>query len=199
MKSLISILFTENFIMNSSSKSKWVDTQYFRAIDYFASRGEPVQFLNKGAEHALAVLINIFNYSKSEVFLFTSNHKPDVSNNEDYYDAISKHIDDKKKIYCVTLNPVTEETSYRIYKLLYQKSQEFPDLVKLKSADEKFINLVKDNFNGKLYNFAIGDTSLLRIETDIESFKAEGYFYIKDKSDEIKKLKNIVMDFINHE
>ncbi|MEO1259575.1 MAG: hypothetical protein AAFZ15_12295, partial [Bacteroidota bacterium] len=144
------------------------DIEYKNAIEEFASKRLELSFGNKGAIHAAIVVTTIFDNS-SEVRIFAHNMNGEISNLAGYYQSLVNFIESGKRL-TVVLDGLKED--FPIKKLsqacrfIYEESNKNNNVNLLKASESFTKEIQKISANNTLSHFAIGDDSMIRIETD---------------------------------
>ena len=144
-------------------------SEYRKAITSLSSSKSTLIFDNKGADHAAAVSGAIFRNAKSIVRIFANNMNGEISNKDDYYQAMCNYLYSGKYLYVIVdrdehvgLNNQALSRSIAFIR----NNPQFKERVKFKAADDEFREIVKNRFNndGNLCYFTLGDNSMFRIE-----------------------------------
>lgn len=131
-------------------------------------------FLNSDEEHALAVLVQLFQIAQKEVRIFAGNLCHHVGNKQEYIVALSEFLE-RGGILHILLNNYDEaiaKTSNLYKRLAYYKAKKMPIVIKETKARPYLTN----DQEKKEVHFTVGDYSAYRIETDIENRTAECNF-----------------------
>ena len=150
------------------------DKKYKDFVTSLASSGENRAFLNSDEDHALDVLVQLFQISQKTVRIFAGSLCQHVGNKSEYVIAVSEFIERGGELR-ILLNNFNEEQakSSNLYKrLAYYKSQGKP--VTVKSTTSRPYRT--EDPEKKEVHFTIGDEKAYRIETDIEKRTAECNF-----------------------
>ena len=149
-------------------------SEYELFLQDVAAIGENRTFLNSSEEHAVSVLVKIFQISNTTIRIFAGCLYEHVGNDPAYIIALSEFVERGGKLY-ILLNKFDEDKakSSNLYKrLAYYKSLGKPVFVKGTSAHP----YRKNDPDKKEVHFTIGDEKSYRIETDIEKRTAECNF-----------------------
>lgn len=150
------------------------DKKYKDFVHLMAKIGENRTFLNSDEDHALDVLVQLFQLSQKTVRIFAGSLCQHVGNKLEYVIAISEFIERGGELR-ILLNSYNEELakSSNLYKrLAYYKSQGKPVFVKTTNSRPYRTG----DPEKKEVHFTIGDEKAYRIETDIEKRTAECNF-----------------------
>ena len=150
------------------------DRKYKEFVKNMAINGENRLFLNSDEDHALDVLVQLFQISKEQIRIFAGCLCKHVGNRPEYVVALSEFIERGGTLH-ILLNAFYEECARNsnLYKrLAYYKSLNMPIVVKGTSAKP----YLTGDSDKKEVHFTIGDKKAYRIETDIEKRTAECNF-----------------------
>lgn len=150
------------------------DRYYKLFVESQARSGENRTFLNSDEDHALDVLVQLFQLAQNKVRIFAGSLCHHVGNKAEYVIALSEFIERGGTLH-ILLNAFNEEyaRSSNLYKrLAYYKSQGKPVVVKTTKARP----YRTDDPEKKQVHFTIGDEKAYRIETDIDKRTAECNF-----------------------
>ena len=150
------------------------DLIYEKFLQTVADKGENRTFLNSNEDHAVSVLVKIFQTSQSTLRIFAGCLCEHVGNQPAYIIALSEFIERGGKLY-ILLNAFDENKAKvsNLYKrLAYYKSQGKPIFVKKTPARPYLTN----DPEKKEVHFTVGDEKAYRIETDVEKRTAECNF-----------------------
>lgn len=145
--------------------------EYGEAVKLLADTQSERVFKNKGADSAVIVLTELLNHAKEEVLIFSGNIKGNVTNSEQYSQAIINYLNNTPGIIKVFVERELEgNNNYKVYQTL--KDYSGPDKrVLIKKANPEFIEEVESFFHNK-YHFLVADNCMYRVETEIDTFKA---------------------------
>lgn len=150
------------------------DKAYKNFVATLARSGDNRTFLNSDEDHALNVLVQLFQSAKRTVRIFAGSLCQHVGNQPEYVIAISEFIERGGELR-ILLNNYNEELakSSNLYKrLAYYKSQGKPVIVKTTPSRP----YRTEDPEKKEVHFTVGDEQSYRIETDIEKRTAECNF-----------------------
>lgn len=150
------------------------DSNYSHFVRMLALANDPRVFLNSDEDHALSVLVELFNKAQNCIRIFAGCLCKHVGNRPEYITALSDFIE-RGGTLKILLNAFDEEAakeSNLFKRLAYYQSSEKTVYVKRSSAHPY---RTKDP-EKKEVHFTIGDLSSYRIETDIEQRTAECSF-----------------------
>lgn len=138
-------------------------------------------FLNSDENHALDVLVEIFQNAKDEVRIFAGSLCKHVGNEERYIVALSDFLDRKGKLRILLndYNPDYAKNSDLYKRLAFYKGLSEGDII-IKST--KATPHLKSDTEDINVHFTIGDRNSYRLETDIENRTAICNFNDTDRS-----------------
>ena len=139
-----------------------------------ALSNEDRMFLNSDEDHALDVLVQLFQLSEKQIRIFAGCLCKHVGNKPEYVVALSEFIERGGTLY-ILLNAYDEEcakTSNLYKRLAYYKSLKKPIIIKKTSAKPY---LTGDPAKKEVH-FTVGDKKAYRIETDVNKRTAECNF-----------------------
>jgi len=151
-----------------------VEKNYKDFVMALSISGENKTFLNSDEEHALEVLVRIFQTAQKEVRIFAGCLCHHVGNKQEYIIALSEFLERGGKLK-ILLNKYNEENAKasNLYKrLAYYKEKNYPVEVKESKACPYFT----EDPSKKEIHFTVADDKAYRIETDIEKRTAECNF-----------------------
>lgn len=146
--------------------------EYKQFVNRLALMKDSRVFLNSDNQHALIVLIQIFNTAKSIVRIYAGCLSNVVGDNPEYIKALSEFIERGGEVH-IMLNKYNEDSAKKsdLYKrLAYYQSINKPVVVK--TTTKQAMRTDKSGTRTPIH-FTVGDTSCYRIETDIEKRSAE--------------------------
>ena len=150
------------------------DRQYKEFVRSVYASGENRTFLNSDENHALDVLVQLFQSAQSKVRIFAGCLCKHVGNEPEYVIALSEFIERGGTLH-ILLNAFDEECARNsnLYKrLAYYISTGRPVVIKTTNAHPY---RTSDPLKKEVH-FTIGDDKAYRIETDIENRTAECNF-----------------------
>lgn len=150
------------------------DKNYQDFVKALSESGENRTFLNSDEDHALDVLVRLFQVSQKEVRIFAGCLCKHVGNKPEYVVSLSEFIERGGRLF-ILLNNFDEEcakTSNLYKRLAYYKSKDMPVFVKSTSSKPYRVS----DPEKKEVHFTIGDKNAYRIETDIVQRTAECNF-----------------------
>lgn len=140
-----------------------MDMEYYAAIEFLARNSIDEVFFNSGENHALAVFVNLFDYVKNNVRIFSQSLCSNVPNSPEYVSSLEKFLKRGGFVNILLEENVSNRNrinEYPIFKML--KPWKNSDYVKIRSTDKKFI------YNNSSINFSTADDFAYRIELDKE-------------------------------
>lgn len=151
-----------------------IDQTYKNLIRSLAISKENRVFMNSDEDHALMVLVELFQLAQQKIRIFAGCLCKHVGNQPEYVVAISEFIERGGTLE-ILLNAYDEESAKEsnLYKrLAYYKSQNKPIVIKKTEAKPYLMG----DSDKKEVHFTIGDETSYRIETDVEKRTAECNF-----------------------
>lgn len=150
---------------------------YKKSIESLADSKDSMIFMNSGKEHAAIVMGNIFKHSKKDIRVFAGNLNGDVSNSPYYQKYLSKFLDSGGKLK-ILLQEYDENNPPEIFNLFSSIDFFYPENVEIKLSNTA---LVSDDTNNNIH-FTVGDSSMYRIENDVDKYLAKGSFNSPEKA-----------------
>lgn len=151
------------------------DSNYKEFVNSISKSGENRTFLNSDEEHALDVLIQLFQQARHTVRIFAGCLCKHVGNRSEYVVAISEFIEREGTSLYILLNDFDEEfakSSNLFKRLAYYKT--LGKSIYIKSTTSRPYRI--EDPQKKEVHFTVGDENAYRIETDIEKRTAECNF-----------------------
>ncbi|MBW4712497.1 hypothetical protein KZY63_06910 [Prevotella histicola] len=161
------------------------DSNYRDFVASIAASRENRTFLNSDEDHALDVLVQLFQQAQHDVRIFAGCLCKHVGNKPEYVVALSEFIERGGKLR-ILLNAYEEECAKdaNLYKRLsYYQTQGKP--IQIKSAN--IHPYMEGDPNKKEIHFTIGDECAYRIETDIDKRTAQCNFNNPEFAEKIVK------------
>lgn len=151
-----------------------VDRNYKEFVTALSVSGENRTFLNSDEDHALEVLVRIFQTAQNEVRIFAGCLCHHVGNKQEYIIALSEFLErgGSLKILLNNYDVAIAKDSSLYKRLAYYKEKGYPLELKETSA-HPFLTGDPDK---KEVHFTVADNKAYRIETDIEKRTAECNF-----------------------
>ncbi len=155
-----------------------VDRNYKEFVKALSVSGENRTFLNSDEDHALEVLVRIFQTAQNEVRIFAGCLCHHVGNKQEYIIALSEFLErgGSLKILLNNYDVALAKDSSLYKRLAYYKEKGYPLELKETSA-HPFLTGDPDK---KEVHFTVADNKAYRIETDIEKRTAECNFNSPD-------------------
>lgn len=158
--------------------------QYRIAVQNYARDGVNYLFHNKGDEHALIILSNIFKNAKSHIRIAANKlYNDEVVNTIEYVESMKAFLDkkDTRLDILITTKPTKEEvTEYgpenTLYWMLYNHPAYRQGRVEIKEGQGRFFR----NEEGVQVDFCTGDEKMFRLEGDIVKRQAIANFNDED-------------------
>lgn len=151
-----------------------VEKNYKDFVMALSVSGENKTFLNSDEEHALEVLVRIFQTAQKEIRIFAGCLCHHVGNKQEYIIALSEFLErgGSLKILLNKFDKEKAKTSGLYKRLAYYKEKNYPVIVKESQALPYFT----EDPDKKEIHFTVADDKAYRIETDIEKRTAECNF-----------------------
>lgn len=151
-----------------------VEKNYKDFVTALSVSGENKTFLNSDEDHALEVLVRIFQTAQKEIRIFAGCLCNHVGNKQEYIIALSEFIErgGSLKILLNKFDKEKAKTSDLYKRLAYYKEKRYPVVVKESQAHPYFT----EDPSRKEIHFTVADEKSYRIETDIEKRTAECNF-----------------------
>lgn len=153
---------------------------YKASIEKMASLKSETVFSNEGPVHASIVLGNIFMHSNEEVYMFAGNFNGEVSNQDYYLKSLKNFLSKKNVKINLVLESEPDFLNSKAIGTLLEKKKEDEGKVQVKVLNNNIINKID-------FHFALGDSRMFRIETDVKTYKAICSF---NDTQTVEKLKN---------
>lgn len=160
-------LYLENLVENKSSET----------------------FSNGGKDYASILMSILLNHTKQSVCMFCEGFKPDLIEEHDYWESLERYLDDQnKKLHVIvnTNNYVNQRPLRRLFEAQKKRNNDGSIMVYL--IDDEGREIIKQQFNGALNNFAVFDDDMYRLEYLPSEYKAFGSF---NNTDYTKLLRNL--------
>lgn len=128
-------------------------------------------FLNSDKEHAIVVLVNLFQIANNTLRIFAGSLCKEVANSTEYVEAISDFIERGGKVR-ILLNKYDENLAINsnLFKRLAYYISEGKDIQVKRCEIKPYLN---NDPEKKEIHFTVADETAYRIETDIEKRTAE--------------------------
>lgn len=154
--------------------------QYREAVQNYAENGVDYIFHNRGDEHALIILTNIFKNAKEKIRIAANRlYNDEVVNTAEYINSIKEFLDKKDTHLYILINskPSVEEVRQHgpkntLYYMLYNHPAYRQGRVEIKEGQGNFFH----NEKGDFINFCTGDSTMFRLEENIEERQAIANF-----------------------
>lgn len=159
--------------------------QYRIAVSKYAEEGvDGYLFHNRGDEHALIILSNIFLNAKSHIRIAANRlYNDEVVNTEEYIESMKVFLDKKDThlSIIITNKPSKDEVDEHgcentFYWMLYTHPAYRQGRIEIKNGHGKSFR----NSNGDPLNFCTGDERMFRLEGDINKRQAIANFNDKE-------------------
>lgn len=160
-------LYLENLVENKSSET----------------------FSNGGKDYASILMSILLNHTKQSVCMFCEGFKPDLIEEHDYWESLERYLDDQnKKLHVIvnTNNYVNQRPLRRLFEAQKKRNNDGSIMVYLINDEGR--EIIKQQFNGALNNFAVFDDDMYRLEYLPSEYKAFGSF---NNTDYTKLLRNL--------
>lgn len=170
---------------------------YRAAVEDYARRGVNYLFHNKGDEHALIILSNLFKNAKKHIRIAANRLCDDsVVNTKEYIDSMKTFLDRDDTILDMLIvnapapeivNSCDRENCF--YWMIYNHPAYKAGRVHLREGEGRAF---RDSKNGVLINFCTGDEKMFRLENNVYARTAIANFNDSDyTSDLIQSFDNI--------
>ena len=136
-------------------------------VEDLAKKGEDKVFFNSGPIHASIVMSRIFKYSTNTIRIFSGGFHGAVSNDSEYLCELDSFLSRGGKVKVLVENYNSNNNS-KIYKILSKYFNTGQIEIKKTTA--------RVNSGGSPIHFTIGDDRMLRLETNVNDFKAQVNF-----------------------
>lgn len=154
--------------------------QYRSAVENYAKNGVDYLFHNKGSEHALIILSNLFQNAQGTVRIAANRlFNDEVVNTPEYINSMRCFLDRKdSQLYILISHRPTAEEIKRVnrentlYWMLYNHPAYCQGRIHIKEGEGKSFK----NQDGNRVNFCTGDDRMFRLEDNIEERKAIANF-----------------------
>lgn len=158
--------------------------QYRIAVQNYARNGINYLFHNRGDEHALIILTNIFKNAKRHIRIAANKlYNDEVVNTPEYVESMKAFLDQKdtRLDILITRKPTKEEvTEYgpenTLYWMLYNHPAYRQGRVEIKEGQGSFFK----NEEGEQVNFCTGDEKMFRLEGNVVERQAIANFNDED-------------------
>ena len=160
-------LYLENLVENKSSET----------------------FSNGGKDYASILMSILLNHTKQSVCMFCEGFKPDLIEEHDYWESLERYLGDQnKKLHVIvnTSNYVNQKPLKRLFEVQQERNNDGSIMVYLINDEGR--EIIKQQFNGALNNFAVFDDDMYRLEYLPSEYKAFGSF---NNTDYTKLLRNL--------
>ena len=141
---------------------------YINYVESLAISGDDKFFFNSGPNHAAIVMSRIFKYCRDEVRIFCGGFNGSVSNDPDYLKFLDEFLHKGGKLKILAEQDLSQDESLAIFKVLKRHA----------SNVEMFVTKfkVKMNSTNQFIHFTIGDSKMVRVETDTANYTAQVNF-----------------------
>lgn len=152
---------------------------YYRDLKVLSEQRVSIQFNNKGKDHAILVMSEIFAKSHKRIKIFAGNFDGSVSNNALYTSKLQEFLGKAPDTSIEVVFEQTPNPNSKALLLLKEKKNRCPNQVSLKLAlpeqIKKFQKYIVNETN--MIHFTIGDNeknifNKYRCETDVRKFVA---------------------------
>jgi Iap family predicted aminopeptidase len=159
---------------------------YGTFVDALAKVREDRTFFNSGPNHAAIVMSRIFKYSDKVVRIFSGGFNGAVSNDSEYLQELEGFLSRGGKVQVVVEKDLSDKESTKIYKVL----RKFPDRVAVYQTDLQVLN----QETKQPVHFAVGDETMLRVETSTDDYTAQVNFGNVDEAATFIKVFDQLLD-----
>jgi hypothetical protein len=162
--------------------------EYREAIEFLAEKQEDFAYDNKGADHAVIVLINMLKNTKNEFLMFSGTFNGDVADKKEFLEELQNYIK-SGKIFKLVLEENVNTKSEALQ--LIEDLEKEKENVQITIAKEKFIEELKRIFDNEVLHFSVSDEKSYRLEVGKNEFKAVCNFNDPKIAKELKRLINL--------
>ncbi len=162
--------------------------EYREAIEFLAEKQEDFAYDNKGANHAVIVLVNMLKNTKNEFLMFSGTFNSDVADQKEFIEELQNYIE-SGKIFKLVLEKNVDTKSEALQ--LIEKLEKENENIKITNAKEIFIEELKRIFDNEVLHFSVSDEKSYRLEVGKEEFKAVCNFNDPEIAKELKRLINL--------
>lgn len=148
-----------------------------------------VTFSNGGKDYASILMSILLDNTKSSVCMFCEGFGPNLITQSDYWSALTKYLDNKDKKLHVIVNSkdyIKQEPLQKLFDTQRERNNDGSIMVYLINDEGR--EIIKQQFNGVLNNFAVFDEDMYRLEYLPSEYKAFGSF---NNTDDTKLLRNL--------
>lgn len=147
--------------------------KYESAVRKYAELGKPKWFANKGPDYAALCASEIIRHTQEKLYIFSDSLNQAVADRPVVLEALKDAIDRKVEICLILETPQARITkpSQALQAVLDAEDGKRVRVKDLADCDG-FRNAVMKQFQGNLHHLLVGDDRMIRIETDIISYKA---------------------------
>jgi hypothetical protein len=145
--------------------------EYEKLIENLAKNRESMMYYNSGPDHAAIVFSKIFKYAHTELCILAGNMKGGISNQSSYLSELRQFLERKGQVKLL-LREFDKKNNPELFQLLSKYQFLFPDQVEVKIAT----SVLTDTETSREIHICTGDSSIYRIEEDIEKYTAKGSF-----------------------
>ncbi len=181
---MTALTLTKDLFSDALSAEEMAELQkYYSDIEMLATKKAGVQFNNEGKNHAAIVMALIFSNAQNHIKIFAGDYNGNVCDNEIYLRNLEEKVSSNQEVRLSVLFEREPKQSKGLA-LLKKLHNSFPERVSVQIAEP---SQLKDYLK-KPIHFTIGDESMYRCETDVNTYKAICDF---DDSDFTTRLSNL--------
>jgi hypothetical protein len=162
--------------------------EYREAIEFLAENQEDFAYDNKGANHAVIVLVNMLKNTKDEFAMFSGTFNGNVADQQEFIKELEIYVQSGKVFKLVLEEDISSKSE--ALKLIEKLANENEN-IKITKAKDNFIKNLQSIFDGEVLHFAVSDEKSYRLEVGKEEFKAVCNFNDPDIAKELKRLINL--------
>lgn len=151
-----------------------LEENYDHSVTYLANNCIDMQFNNKGTDHALSVIKNLFNSTEESIIMFSEKLNGAVADKPEFLTALKVYLESDKSFKLLLEILPSEDEQSEALKLIIKKSKTQSSVGYKVLSSEKLLEMrgYFSNKNNEVYHFIISDNRAFRIETDRIAFKA---------------------------
>ena len=133
-------------------------------------------FSNGGKEYASILMSILLDNTMGSIRMFCEGFKPDLITEPDYWDALSRYLEQTEKSLYVLVNSSEHIHERPLQALFDTQAKRNNNSIQIRLITEEGRDEIRAQFNGALNNFAVFDNDMYRLEYDPLEYKAFGSF-----------------------
>ncbi len=169
--------------------------EYREYLEKLVAEKSPQLFSNGGKEYASILMSILLKNTTNSVCIFCEGFRPLLIKEKDYWEALNAYLSEKERTLRVLVNSnsfVNEDPLQTLFK--EQKNRNNDNTIQVRLISDNGREIIKNQFNGALNNFAVFDQDMYRLEYDPEGFKAFGSFNQPEDANILLNLFNNVFE-----